>query len=75
VRFSTKSSSANPQIEKQKKKTRAPGFSSNSSKFLTPNQASQTIAAHTKQKKNCEQDALKLLATREKIKSCSTVSG
>lgn len=28
-----------------------------------------------KTKKNCEQDALKLLATREKIKSCSTLSG
>jgi hypothetical protein len=54
VRFSTKSSSANPQIEKQQQQqqqqdARAAGFSSNSSYFLTPNQASQTIAEHTRQ--------------------------
>jgi hypothetical protein len=46
-----------PQILKSNKKNnkntraRAPRFSSNSSYFLTPNQASQTIAAHTKQRR------------------------
>jgi len=61
VRFSTKSSSANPQIEKQQQQqqqqqqdARAAGFSSNSSYFLTPNQASQTIAEHTRQRRRSE---------------------
>jgi hypothetical protein len=73
VRFSTKSSSANPQIgKKQQQQKHARAWFLFQLFLFSYTKSSFTNHRRTHKPKD---DAPKLLATREKLKTCSTVNG